>query len=483
MSTSSRELITLTATEEQLFNLLLSQTRRRSVTIRVAGGWVRDKLLASIHSSKFHYSEDVDLAIDTMSGEEFAKLIGYPFIGNPGQSEHLASVVINFKDLGISVDANRMRKETYRVDSRIPEIEPGSPLDDTKRRDFTINSLYYNIHSKEIEDFMECGVKDLKDGLIRTPKDALESFDEDPLRILRAIRFAARFEFRLDESILTAIDEKKHLILEKVSRERISEEILKCILLYPDWKVALRILHILQDLKLFELVFQVPKLDSVSGKPFKYLPVDFSWNRENIERSISLVGKLVALSSSKPKLHRSSLLAAIFWPMREFQYEFKKSKLRPLPELVLQQSLKLPNKSMEETGRILDSAARFVEVIQKISFPAQEPFTEFVVTLGHIIYESKELWKSGFDLARVVLEDDSKDSFENLERWILLESGLNDIWHWKPLFDGKRLMQVLNVKGPQVGELLKLQLSWRFMNPEGSEAQLLEFLKHKMSTL
>jgi tRNA nucleotidyltransferase (CCA-adding enzyme) len=75
----------------------------------------------------------------------------------------------------------------------VPDVKIGTPLEDALRRDLTINSLFYNINKKEVEDFTGKGIEDLKHGIIRTPLDPLQTFLDDPLRILRTIRFATRF--------------------------------------------------------------------------------------------------------------------------------------------------------------------------------------------------------------------------------------------------------------------------------------------------
>ena len=85
----------------------------------------------------------------------------------------------------------------------------GTPEQDAFRRDFTINSLFYNINTKEVEDYTGKGIEDMKLGVIRTPLAAKETFVDDPLRVLRAIRFASRFGFALDESLVEAASDDK----------------------------------------------------------------------------------------------------------------------------------------------------------------------------------------------------------------------------------------------------------------------------------
>lgn len=257
---------------------------RNVVGIRVAGGWVRDKLL-------HQHSDDVDVALDCMMGVEFARVVQsymalslssdveeedgdndlegigeerrlkrrpagrgrrHPKIGvigaNPSQSKHLETATMKIH--GIDVDFVNLRaNEVYGADSRIPtfgtttgslsgagELDSrscrppsfGAPLEDALRRDFTINSLFFNVRTGKIEDWTGRGLDDLlRRRLVVTPVDPHVTFHDDPLRVLRAIRFAVRLDFALDASIVEAAKSKRvHRSLHaKVSRERVGKEL------------------------------------------------------------------------------------------------------------------------------------------------------------------------------------------------------------------------------------------------------------------
>ena len=103
----------------------------------------------------------------------------------------------------------------------------GSATDDAFRRDLTINALFYNINLKQVEDFTGMGLKDLQDGVVRTPLPPKTTFLDDPLRILRAVRFASRFGFVLDDEIVSAAGDAdvQCALRTKVSRERVGKEV------------------------------------------------------------------------------------------------------------------------------------------------------------------------------------------------------------------------------------------------------------------
>lgn len=127
-------------------------------------------------------------------------------------------------------------------------------FEDAFRRDITINSLFYNIHTQQVEDFTGKGLADLQGGIIRTPLAPRETFLDDPLRILRVIRFASRFNYRIEPSIFeAAVDPQVRMALhDKVSKERIWTELDKMIQgKFP--YISFRYIH---DMKLYSLLFE-----------------------------------------------------------------------------------------------------------------------------------------------------------------------------------------------------------------------------------
>lgn len=104
----------------------------------------------------------------------------------------------------IEVDIVHLRSENYTSDSRVPTAQHGSPLVDALRRDLTINALFYNLHTRQVEDHTGRGLQDLRLGLVRTPLSPLVTLLDDPLRAFRAVRFASRFQFRIDPELVRA---------------------------------------------------------------------------------------------------------------------------------------------------------------------------------------------------------------------------------------------------------------------------------------
>ena len=188
------------------------------------GGCVRDEILGTpIH--------DVDIAVDLPNGGvNFAiwllrhkYLVDMPVLFRKFGTAKLR--LRKFPDEEIEVVQTRAEKYTDKT-SRCPEVVSGTIEEDCFRRDFTVNTLYRNIKTGEILDMTGRGVHDIREGIIRTPLDPYETFDDDPVRILRCLRFAARFGWNIDEATMKALKECVGR-LSIVSRERWSGEFRK----------------------------------------------------------------------------------------------------------------------------------------------------------------------------------------------------------------------------------------------------------------
>ena len=160
------------------------------------------------------------------NGQKHPDNKGYGVIkANSAKSKHLETAVC--KVYGEFIDFVNLRSEEYGEDSRVPTIEIGTPEQDALRRDLTFNSLFYNINTGEIEDFTGKGIDDLKNEIVRTPLPPKKTFVDDPLRVLRTIRFAQRFGFKIPQEFIEASRDPDVLeaFRNKLTAERITKEI------------------------------------------------------------------------------------------------------------------------------------------------------------------------------------------------------------------------------------------------------------------
>ena len=222
-------------------------------TVFLVGGAVRDEILGR------DVPPDLDLVVegDAMALAELLRDVGvseidpvlYPRFGT-------AMVMID----SVQVELVTARSERYDVTSRKPKVEPATILEDAKRRDFTCNTLMRRVESGELVDSLGCGLADLEAGVLRTPLDAEETFSEDPLRMLRAVRFKWKLGFEFAPGTEEAIRATAGR-LSIISAERIREELVKMLVL-PNAHHAVEELRVLGLLREFW-----PELEEAVGVP------------------------------------------------------------------------------------------------------------------------------------------------------------------------------------------------------------------------
>ncbi len=188
--------------------------------VYLVGGYVRDKLLNR------PLPHDVDLVLE---GDALALA---QFLYEKGVADHAPVVYPRFGTAqvhvaGVPTEIVTARAESYRSDSRKPiEVKPATLREDAERRDFTVNTLMENLHTGEIVDPLGTGLSDLQARILRTPREPVATFYEDPLRMLRAVRFATQLRFEIEPATYSAIKTDAER-LRVISIERIREEFTK----------------------------------------------------------------------------------------------------------------------------------------------------------------------------------------------------------------------------------------------------------------
>lgn len=209
------------ALSNTVFKAVSAAANQLQLDSYVIGGFVRDFIL------KRGDAKDIDV-VAIGSGIDLAKKVSSLLPGKPNVSVFKNYGTAMLKSGGIELEFVGARKESYQEDSRNPAVEGGTLEDDQNRRDFTINALALSLQEDSFGDLLDPfnGVQDLKDKIIRTPLDPDITYSDDPLRMLRAIRFATQLHFKIEEKSLEAITRNAHRI-EIISKERIVVEINK----------------------------------------------------------------------------------------------------------------------------------------------------------------------------------------------------------------------------------------------------------------
>lgn len=236
--------------QNPLFKKIGTIADEEQVAVYVIGGFVRDLFLE-------RPSKDIDILV-IGSGTDFAEKVGLSLKTNVSVFKSFGTAMLRYQDL--EVEFVGARKESYRTDSRKPIVENGTLDDDQKRRDFTINAMAISLNAHSYGELLDPfgGTDHLDERLIKTPLNPLETFSDDPLRMMRAIRFASQLNFRIDSDALQAIVENRERI-KIVSTERITDELNK-IILSPIPSVGFNYLF---DTGLLEIIF--PLMNNLAG--------------------------------------------------------------------------------------------------------------------------------------------------------------------------------------------------------------------------
>ncbi|KAF8026687.1 hypothetical protein BT93_F3229 [Corymbia citriodora subsp. variegata] len=503
-----KEKIDLTEKEKMIFDRLLATIRHFDLPtqLRVAGGWVRDKLLGQD-------CYDIDIALDDMLGSTFVDKVtqylastgevaqGLAVIpSNPDQSKHLETARMRLYDVWI--DFVNLRSEKYSENSRIPtQMEFGTAEEDAYRRDLTINSMFYNINTSSVEDLTGRGIDDLRSGKIVTPLAPKETFLDDPLRVLRAVRFGARFSFTLDEELkrAAASNDVKDALAAKISRERIGTEVD----LMVSGNEPVKAIAYIFELQLFWVVFSLPHEheptlpEECDRLCLAYM--DAAWSLQQLIGSLSLTDEQ----------RRLSLYAALFFPFRTIIYKDNKGKKIPIVTYVFRNSLKRKGSDAETVVGVHSAVARLLSLIPFLESNVDEELndddmgSELVdipassklrVLTGFLLREVKDFWRVALLIAVLAYPspigcsedamfkhtelDKRKEVFQAVENAIL-KLGLEKIWEVKPLVTGKDIMNVLQLKsgGPLVKEWQQKLLAWQLANPAGTADECLEWMR------
>ena len=289
-------LFDLNKDERDVFELMMESAVDLNYDAYVVGGYVRDRLLGIP-------SQDIDV-VAVGSGISLAEHVASKLKPIPQVVVYQRFGTALIKHLGKDIEFVGARKESYRSDSRKPIVENGTLEDDQCRRDFTINALAVSLNPANYGTLIDPfnGLKDLEDKIIRTPLEAGKTFSDDPLRMLRAIRFAAQLDFVIEEETLLGISEYRNRI-KIVSKERVTDELNK-MLVTARPSVAFELLF---DTGLLEII--LPELVRLQGVDI----VNGQGHKDNFYHTLEVLDNL-ALESNDLWLRWAALMHDIAKP-------------------------------------------------------------------------------------------------------------------------------------------------------------------------
>ncbi len=352
MITTPRYLHTMNFLNKKIFTIISEEARELNVRAFVIGGYVRDCFLD-------RKSNDIDIVVEG-SGIELAERVAQRLKVKVSVFKNFGTAMLRSKDT--EVEFVGARKESYRSDSRKPIVEDGSLADDQSRRDFTINALAFSLQKEDFGNLVDPfgGVKDLQNGILRTPLDPDTTYSDDPLRMIRAIRFASQLSFTIVPESIESIKRNKNR-LEILSKERINDELAK-ILLSPKPSVGFSLLEStgLLDTILPQLV-KLKGTESMEGKGHKDNFTHTLQVLDNLaQKSDNLWLRWAALLHDIAKPQTKSYEPGIGWTFHG--HEFVGSKMVPK----IFQQMKMPlNEKMKYVQKLVLLHLRPIALVQE----------------------------------------------------------------------------------------------------------------------
>jgi len=429
--------------KHRVFTILSKLAGQHNLQVYAIGGFVRDIFLNRL-------SKDIDIVV-IGNGIDFAEAAAKELKVKLAVFKNFGTASLKYQDLEIEFVG--ARKESYRLDSRKPIVENGTLEDDQKRRDFTINALAISLYPDTFGELLDPfnGIADLEQKLIRTPLNPVETFSDDPLRMMRAIRFATQLDFKIDGIAVEAIKNNVERI-RIISQERITDELNK-IILSPKPSIGFNYLFDTGLLhKIFTQMTDLYGVDYIDGKGHKdnfYHTLQVLDNICETTNDLWLRWAAILHDIAKPATKRFE--AGHGWTFHG--HEDKGARM--VPKIFAQ--LKLPlNEKMKQVQKLVLLHLRPIVLSQSIV--TDSAVRRLLFEAGDDIDGLMLLCKADITTKNEYKIKKYRNNFESVQQKLKDVEERDNIRNWQPPITGIDIMHLFGIKeGREVG-IIKNQI-------------------------
>ena len=426
----------------KIFKIISQVAYDRGQSVYVVGGYVRDLLLGRKSPT------DIDFVTES-SGIELAQAVAKCINPKTKVSVFKTYGTAMFRYENLELEFVGARKESYSVDSRNPQVEQGTLEDDQKRRDFTVNAMAISLNKDNFGELIDPfnGMEDMEQKILRTPLEPVQTYSDDPLRMMRAIRFASTLGFSIEQKSLEAI-EKEAKRIEIITVERIMVEFNK-IMLSEKPSVGLEIMKKtgLLDIVLPELTV-LEGIEEVEGHKHK----DNFWHTLEVVDNISkntdnLWLRWAALLHDVGKAPTKKYVKGTGWTFHG--HEFLGSKMVK----TIFQRLKLPlGKDMKYVQKMVKLSSRPIALIS--DDVSDSALRRMLFDAGEDLEDLFTLCKADITTKNSYKQEKFKKNFEYVAKKIKEVEEKDHVRNFQPPITGEEIMQMFNLKpGREIGIL------------------------------
>ena len=429
--------------QHPVFKILSKIVGESNLQVYAIGGFVRDIFLN-------RPSKDIDIVV-IGNGIGFAETVAKKLKVKLAVYKNFGTASLKYNNLEIEFVG--ARKESYRLDSRKPIVENGTLEDDQKRRDFTINALAISLHPDTFGNLLDPfdGMGDLENKLVRTPLNPAETFSDDPLRMMRGIRFAAQLNFKIDEAAVKAIKDNVERI-GIISQERITDELNK-IILSPKPSIGFNYLF---DTGLLHKIF--PQMTALYGVDY----IDGKGHKDNFYHTLQVLDNICETTGDL-WLRWAAILHDIAKPAtKRFEaghgwtfHGHEDKGARMVPKLFAQ--LKLPlNEKMKFVQKMVLLHLRPIVLAQSVV--TDSAVRRLLFEAGDDIESLMLLCKADITTKNEYKVKKYRNNFELVQQKLKDVEERDNMRNWQPPVTGNDIMELFGIpEGREVG-IIKNQI-------------------------